>query len=121
MHVECSGVNLKAETDPDIYNHLLTLGSIISGCCKFVEGHHLCLLKIYDKGGRRICLKILRIYLFLHRFKPSIIYLTLETGCACNLPHLHAVTTEHQSRCLTVQNSFFTYSFYLIGHYFTFL
>lgn len=26
MCVECSGVNLKAETNHDIYNHLLTLG-----------------------------------------------------------------------------------------------
>lgn len=26
MYVECSGENLKAETNHDIYNHLLTLG-----------------------------------------------------------------------------------------------
>lgn len=26
LYVECSGENLKAETNHDIYNHLLTLG-----------------------------------------------------------------------------------------------
>lgn len=83
MYMGCSGVNLQKETNSDIYSHLPTLSQVISGCCKFVMGHHLCLFKIYNKEVKENNMSLdSESFLSSHILKPFIIsFRPLDRSC----------------------------------------